>query len=68
MASELVAMASEVVVQLAMASDWWPWRVIGGHGKLHIAATHVIVVLGLWGRSGPFQTDSFDVNKCNQTF
>jgi len=27
MASKLVAMASEETVQLAMASEWWPWRV-----------------------------------------
>jgi len=28
MASKLVAMASEEIVQLAMASDWWSWRVV----------------------------------------
>ena len=57
------------LMQLAKASSWR----VGGelhqcltrHGELLSTATHVFVVLGFWGRSGPLQTDSFDVIKCN---
>jgi len=41
------------------ASSW------GAGGELPRPALMYFVVLGIWGRSAPFQTDSFDVIKCN---
>jgi len=57
MVSKLVAMVSEAVVQLAMPSDLV--------AMASCTMQQLFVVLGLWGGSGPFQTDSFDVIKCN---
>jgi len=41
------------------ASPWW------AGGELPRPAPMFFVILGTCDRSGPFQTDSFDVIKCN---
>ena len=57
---ELMASWRRVVSVSTRHGEW-----NGGHGELLSTSTHIFVVLGFWGRSGPFQTDSFDVMKCN---